>query len=115
MHIDSAGTHVRGAGGPADPRGLVAALARGYNNSELRARQIAQSDFSEHDLILAMDSANLADLQQACPADTTCKIRLFDPQGRDVPDPYDGGPADYEHALDMIEHAADALLDVVKK
>ena len=115
MRIDSAGTHVRGAGGSADPRGLAAASARGYDNSAHRARQLARSDFHENDLILAMDSANLTDLHQACPLDATSEIRLFDPQGRDIPDPYDGGPADYEHALDMIEHAADALLEIVKK
>ena len=115
MRIDSAGTHVRGAGGPADPRGLAAASARGYDNTAHRARQLARSDFRENDLILALDSANLADLHRACPPDATCKIRLFDPQGRDIPDPYDGGPADYEHALDMIEHAANALIEMVKK
>ena len=113
--LDSAGTNVRNAGGPPDPRGQKSALARGYDTSELRSRQVRTSDFTDFDLILAMDAANLSDLRNACPADATSTIRLFDPQGRDIPDPYHGGQADYEHALDMIEHAADALLANIQK
>ena len=108
--LDSAGTHVRNAGGLPDPRGLQAASTRGYDNSALRSRQVLAADFADFDLILAMDEMNLADLCNACPSGAGCKIRLFDAQGRDIPDPYHGGPADYEHALDMIEEAADALL-----
>ena len=108
--IDSAGTGAFHIGNPPDPRGLAAASARGYDNTGQRARQVRGSDFREFDLILAMDAANLADLRRLCPDGATCEIRLFDPQGRDIPDPYHGGPDDYEHALDMVEAAADALV-----
>ena len=40
-------------------RGQQAARKRGYELTELRARQITQSDFHEYDLILAMDWENL--------------------------------------------------------
>lgn len=108
--FDSAGTGAYHIGNPPDPRGIAAASARGYDNSAQRARQVRVSDFHDFDLILAMDAANLADLRTACPADAICEIRLFDANGRDIPDPYYGGPADYEHALDMIEAASDALI-----
>ena len=110
LRIDSAGTGAYHIGNPPDPRGLAAASARGYDNTAQRARQVRGSDFREFDLILAMDAANLADLRRLCPDGATCEIRLFDPQGRDIPDPYHGGPDDYERALDMVEAAADALV-----
>ena len=108
--IDSAGTGAYHIGNPPDPRGLAAASARGYDNSAQRARQVRASDFRDFELILAMDSANLADLQRLAPGGADCEIRLFDAKGRDIPDPYHGGPKDYEHALDMVEAAADALV-----
>ena len=108
--IDSAGTGAYHIGNPPDPRGLAAASARGYDNSAQRARQVRTADFRDFDLILAMDSANLADLWRLCPDDASCEIRLIDAGGRDIPDPYHGGPADYEHALDLAEAAADALV-----
>lgn len=107
--LDSAGTGAYHIGNPPDPRGIAAASARGYDNSAQRARQVRQSDFEDFDLVLAMDASNLADLRSACPPEASCEIQLFDAEGRDIPDPYHGGPADYEHALDMIEAAADAL------
>ena len=110
VRIDGAGTGAYHIGNPPDPRGLAAASARGYDNSSQRARQLRSSDFRDFDLILAMDGANLADLRRLCPEDADCEIRLFDATGQDIPDPYHGGPSDYEHALDMIETAADALL-----
>ena len=108
--IDSAGIGAYHIGNPPDPRGIAAASARGYDNSAQRARQVQASDFHAFDLILAMDAANHTNLMSACPTDAGCEIRLFDPQGRDIPDPYYGGPTDYEHALDMIEYAADTLM-----
>ena len=109
VEVDSAGTGAWHVGKPPDPRGLAAASARGYDNGHQRARQVAGGDFAAFDLILAMDSANLADLRRLAPAGSAADIVLFDPEGRDIPDPWHGGPEDYEHALDMIEHAADAL------
>ena len=43
------------------------------------------------------------------------KVRLLmswvpDVKSTDVPDPYYGGPAEFEHALDLIERACDGLL-----
>lgn len=110
VDVDSAGTGAYHIGNPPDKRGLVAASARGYDNSAQRARRVEQRDFYEFELIVAMDANNLADLRGACPREARCEIRLFDPEGREIPDPYYGGPEDYEHALDMIENAADVFI-----
>lgn len=108
--VDSAGTGAWHVGNPPDARGLAAAMARGYDNSGQRARQVRGRDFHEFDLIVAMDRSNLGDLERMRPAGARAELRLFHPDGHDIPDPYYGGPEDYERALDMVEHAAGALV-----
>ena len=96
VQVDSAGTHGYHSGSPADRRAQSHAARRGYDLSDLRARQIVAEDFERHDLILAMDLDNLAALRQACPNRhqhklhrlTEYGVRLQQPA---VPDPYYGG------------------------
>lgn len=110
VEVDSAGTGAWHIGNPPDPRGLAAAGARGYDNAAQRARQVRPGDFIRFDLIVGMDAANVADLRKLSPPAGGAEIALFHPDGLDIPDPYHGGPADYERALDMVETAADALI-----
>jgi protein-tyrosine phosphatase len=77
VDIDSAGTAGYHIGAPPDPRSQSAALRRGIDISDLRARQISRSDFASFDLILAMDRENLRDLEAKCPAHARAKLRLF--------------------------------------
>ena len=114
LMVDSAGLGAWHIGDPPNPRGLKTALARGYDNSRQRARQVRAADFHDFDLILAMDADNVAGLERLRPAGapdrTLAEVRLFHPSGRDIPDPYYGGPPDYEHALDLIEEAVRDLI-----
>ena len=107
--VSSAGTGDWHVGGGADRRARAALRARGYSD-EHRAQQFIRSHFADHDLVLAMDSANVRDLRRIAPdAETGAAVRLFDVDG-DVADPYYGGPQDFESALDQIERAADLLI-----
>jgi protein-tyrosine phosphatase len=108
VEVRSAGTGDWHIGSPADRRARAALVARGYPDDH-RARQFVAADFADVDLVLAMDAANLRDLRRIAPAADVGKIRLFDP-GAEVPDPYYGGPADFEAALDQIERACDRLV-----
>src|SRR5690554_4202978 len=63
LQIDSAGTADWHIGKSPDERTVKAAAERGYDLSTLRARQVSVADFAEFDFILAMDQANLANLQ----------------------------------------------------
>lgn len=110
VEVDSAGLDARHAGKPPDPRGLVTAAKRGYDNSAQRSRQIAAVDFDAFDLILAMDASNIARLREIQPPGARAQTRLFHPAGIDIPDPYYGDLPDYEHALDLIEAAAADLV-----
>ena len=107
--IDSAGIGAWHAGNPPNPLSVAEAARRGYDISAQRSRQIAETDFHAFDLILGMDKANIRDLKRLCPPGATPRIALFRPDGGEVPDPYNLGPEDYAHALDLIEDAATAI------
>lgn len=109
---DCAGTGDWHIGQPPDPRALRAARERGYDLSDLRARQFLPEDFGKFDLILAMDRANLRDIEAQRPKGSTTPAHLFglylDEQGRDIPDPYLSGG--FDSVLTMIEQCADGLV-----
>lgn len=118
--VDSAGTHGYHVGERPDPRAQAAAAARGYDLSRLIARQVSRQDFHDFDLILAMDWANLTHLERMCPPQHQRKLRLFLSYSRrypnhEVPDPYYGGRDGFEQVLDMVEDAADGLIDRLRQ
>lgn len=114
IEVDSAGTGDWHTGRAPDPRTQEAAKRRGYDLSPLRARQVSQADFSRFDLLLAMDKANLRDLQQLRPAQGHAELDLYLRRYQlpldEVPDPYYGGAQGFELVLDLLEQASDALL-----
>lgn len=116
--VDSAGTHGYHIGEPPDPRTQHAALARGYDLSSLRARRVGRDDFDRFDLVLAMDHDNRAFLARLCPPLRSHKLKLMmeyarSCAAREVPDPYAGGPDDFEAVLDMLEDATVGLLQTI--
>ncbi len=114
IHVESAGTHDYHVGNPPDERAQQHALRRGYDLSALRARRVRKRDFQEFDLVVAMDRGHLEILQDNCPPEHQPKLRLM-VKGRDVPDPYYGGPEGFERVLDMVEAACLALLAEVRE
>lgn len=117
--IDSAGTADWHRGKSPDPRTQRAAARRGYDLSSLRGRQAVADDFHNFDLVLAMDSNNLADLKTIQPKDAKAELFLFlerygDGKTQNVPDPYYGGEEGFEHVLDMLENACERLLTDIR-
>lgn len=115
IEIDSAGTHDYHVGEPPDERAIAAARRRGIDLSALRARTVRASDFTYYDLVVAMDEENLRELRRRAPASQHGRIRLmmeFVPAAavRAVPDPYYGGSQGFEQVLDLLEEAAEGLL-----
>jgi len=116
---DSAGTHGYHVGEPPDPRSQKAAAKRGYDLSALRARTIEDADFQRFDLILAMDQEHYATLSRSAGAAAGHKLKLMMSYARrfkerEVPDPYYGGPQGFERVLDMLEDAAQGLLESLR-
>ncbi|WP_171209561.1 MULTISPECIES: low molecular weight protein-tyrosine-phosphatase [unclassified Ruegeria] len=114
---DSAGTSGWHIGDPPYEPMQQAARARGFDLSDLRARQFEPADFDRFDLIIAMDDNNLNDIEALRPRENETPVRLFTdfaPQtGADhVPDPY--YTRDFDGALDLIEAAADGLIAHLK-
>lgn len=107
MEMDSAGTGNWHVGEPPYGPMREAAQRRGVDLSGLRARQISTADFGAFDLILAMDSQNLADIEALRPAGDATPVLRFAGE-KDVPDPY--YTRDFEGCLDLIEDSADALI-----
>ena len=126
--VDSAGTHGFQRGTLPDPRAVAQAAQRGYRLEGLKSRSVVAADFSRFDLLLAMDRANLATLRSRCPPDAAGRLALLLPYAAqlpdgpalapavdEVPDPYFGNAAGFEHALDLIEPACDGLLLVLQR
>ena len=119
IHIDSAGTHAYHVGNPPDFRAQQAARDRNIDLSSQRARQVKNTDFNHFDYILAMDHSNYTDLTNICSGDDEEKLHLFldfarHSKEQEVPDPYYGGDQGFEHVLDLIEDAAQGLLNDIK-
>ena len=112
--IESAGIGDWHVGQPPDRRAILHARRRGYDLSALRARQVRRRDFAEFDHIVAMDRGHLELLRSQCPPEHQPKLRLLI-KGRDVPDPYYGGPEGFDQVLDMVEAGCLGLLDLVRE
>jgi protein-tyrosine phosphatase len=114
IEVESAGTGGWHAGSPPDARATATARARGIT-LEGAARQVTAADFEDFDLLVAMDRDNLADLRAIAPPGTERKLRMLVADGRDVPDPYYGGPRGFEEVLDLVETACEGLLDELQR
>lgn len=115
IYVDSAGTIGFHVGAPPDPRSQQTALSRGVDLSSQQSRKVTASDFEEFDYILAMDSANMGDLESFRPANSSAQLSLLLDysrhwKGQEVPDPYYGGPRGFEDVFERVEDGCRGLL-----
>jgi protein-tyrosine phosphatase len=120
VNVESAGTHNYHPGSEPDQRSQQHASKRGYDLSDLRARQIKDEDFTRHDLILVMDWENLALVQAICPPGLEKKVRrltefCLSHDSPVVPDPYYGGASGFDDVLDLVEDACEGVLRHVRR
>lgn len=119
VEVDSAGTHGYHVGEAPDQRTQRAALARGYDLSQLRARKVAPQDIDYFDLILAMDRNNLDNLRRLARPEAHPRLKLFMDYANnfdddEVPDPYYGLGHGFDLVLDMVEDASRGLVEELK-
>ncbi|ROU05734.1 low molecular weight protein-tyrosine-phosphatase [Lysobacter enzymogenes] len=115
IELDSAGTGDWHVGEPPDRRSIANAAQHGVDIAGLRARQLAAADYRECDWLLCADRANLRDVRARAPKDATAQSALLlDWCGAvadgEIPDPYTGGPAQFEHVFQLLDRAADGAI-----
>ncbi len=114
---DSAGTSGWHVGDPPYGPMQKAAIRRGVDLSDLRARAFSEQDFHDFDLIIGMDAENIANIEALRPADNTTPVQVFTDYANGpetyVPDPY--YTRDFEGALDLIERCAEGLKDQLRR
>ena len=115
LTVDSAGTHTAPVAERLDPRARAALVRHGYEAGHRCSRQVSLQDFRNFDLILAMDSHNLADLQRLCPLEHLHKLRFFLSFSTAlseavVPDPYYGSAQGFDNVIRLCEAGARGLL-----
>ena len=118
VFVDSAGTGSWHVGSPPDDRAQRSAFARGLDLSAQRARRISPDDCEVFDYVLTMDEQNYRTVASLCRGSAVVRPFLdFAPHSpeREVPDPYGGGPASFEHVLDLVEGASEGLLDDIRR
>ncbi len=118
FYIDSAGIGPWHVGQLPDKRMRQHGAKRGYKIDHIARQFDAKRDFNDFDFIVVMDDDNYKNIcRQARNNDERQKvIRMADYfvkyKGIDsVPDPYYGGDADFELALDLIEDGCRRILD----
>ncbi|AZM47237.1 protein tyrosine phosphatase [Streptomyces sp. WAC 06738] len=119
IEVDSAGTDGWHIGEAADPRAAAVLTGHGYELVHT-ARQFTPDWFAERDLVLGLDGGHVRRLLKIAPTPVDAeKVRLLlsfapDLDLTDVEDPYYGGTRGFEEALDLIETAAEGLLQAVR-
>lgn len=115
VQVDSAGTGGWHAGEPPDRRAIACARGHGVDIAGQRARQLHTADFEAFDWILCADRANVRDVLRLAPAARRERVALLlewagIPAGGEVPDPYTGGPEDFQRVWRLVDSAAQAVV-----
>jgi protein-tyrosine phosphatase len=116
IEVDSAGTGGWHVGAPPDRRMQATAARRGTDLRRLRGRQLDRSDLDHFDHVFVMDRSNLHDALYLDPdGDHSTRVRLFrefdpEPETYEVPDPYYGGDAGFDHVYDIVDRTTDVIL-----
>ena len=115
VELDSAGTGDWHIGDPPDRRSIANAAGHGIDIAGLRARQLEAADYRRFDWLLCADRANLRDVLARAPKDATAQSALLLDwcglgEASEVPDPYTGGPAQFEHVFQLLDRAADGAI-----
>ena len=114
IKVDSAGTGDWHIGEPPCGHSQAVAKLHGLDISAYKGRQVCTSDFDEFDIVVGLDSKNIANLKSmGCE-----KVQLlgdFGLSGEDVPDPYFfPGFEGFEKVFSMIEKCTINLIERIK-
>ncbi len=112
--IASSGTESYHVGDPPDARSMRMAAKYGVSLQGQRARHLSVRDYTEFDYIFAMDGGHFSILNTRAPKNAHAKIAMFLESG-DVPDPWYGAEADFEHVYALVRKRCEELLKTIRK
>lgn len=121
IETDSAGTSHWHEGEAPDRRAIQNMREQGIDIADLRARPFHHTDFQEFDYIFAMDSSNYEDILSLARDDEERRrvrmiMNLVDGnENVSVPDPYYGGPMQFQRVYDMLDQATEVFLKEIEK
>ena len=120
VSVDSCGTAAFNVGKNPDPRSIAACVAAGYEISRQVARQIEDRDYLNNDIILAMDRANLINIQAWAPKNFKGEINLLMHYQKhaghtQIADPYYAQESQFNEVIKSLEKANTALLEHIKQ
>ena len=116
IEVDSAGTSAYHVGNPPDVRSVQVANKNWIDLTSQRARQFRVSDFSNFDIIYAMDLENYNNiLKLVSSKEEEEKVKLIlneiEPNSNSsVPDPYYGGNEGFENVYKMLDIACSKII-----
>lgn len=110
IKVDSCGTGDWHIGEAPCEHSIEIARQRGLDISKYKGRQVSQEDFKKFDLIIGLDSKNIASLKELG-YQNPLLLGDFGFNGEDVPDPYffDGFEG-FDKVFDMIDVCVKELL-----
>ena len=115
IFVDSAGTGGWHVGQLPDVRSIEVARDYDLDITDQRCRRFTPMDFHKFDLIYVMDRSNRSDVLAMASSDLErAKVRmildeLFPGEGREVPDPYYGGPQGFDKVYKLLDAACDVI------
>jgi len=118
LDVRSAGTGDWHLGHPPNPQMARAAAQRGLT-LDGTAEKVTAEMLKDADLVVAMDTSNLADLRRIADdhgLDTRIELfRTFDPEADevDVPDPYGGSDDGFDQVVDICLRTAPHVVTAV--
>lgn len=111
FHVESAATSREELGNPVYPPVRKILAEHGITCEGHAARQMTAADYNNFDLLIGMDSANLANMRKICGVDTENKIHLlmdFTKRPGDVADPW--YTRNFDETWNDINEGCEALI-----
>jgi protein-tyrosine phosphatase len=118
FHVESSGTSAYHVGEPPDLGSQRVARQRGgLDISGQRSQQLTRRHVETFEVVVAMDRSNQGNAERLAPGHSVLLLRDYEPnereRGRDVPDPWGGGPQGFETVYDIVDRCCEALLDSI--
>jgi protein-tyrosine phosphatase len=115
VEVDSAGLGNWHAGQAPDRRAIKCAAGHGVDISGLRARQLVDADYTAFDVLLCADADVLYTVRAHAPDGATAETSLLLAwcglgEQAQIPDPYTLNAAAFEHAWELVDAAAAAIV-----